>query len=115
MNIVRQNKTRIKRKQRVRKSLFGTVQRPRLCVFRSNKYLQVQAIDDLNHKTIIGISDILVKKGTKTERAQQLGKLFFEDLKKNKIDSIIFDRGQYKYHGRVKAFAESLREAGIKF
>ena len=115
MNIVRQNKTRVKRKQRVRKTLFGTPERPRLSIFRSNQYLQVQAIDDLNHKTITGMSDILVKKGTKTERAQGLGKLFFEDLKKNKITTIIFDRGQYKYHGRVKAFAESLREAGIKF
>lgn len=115
MNIVKQNKTRLTRKLRVRKSLNGTADRPRVTVFRSNKHIQAQAVDDLTHKTIAGMTDSAIKKGTKTEKAQELGKKFVEILKKNKIETIIFDRGPYKYHGRVKAFAESLREAGIKF
>jgi large subunit ribosomal protein L18 len=115
MNIVRQNKTRLKRKLRNRKALYGTADRPRVSVSRSNKHLQAQAIDDLGKRTIIGISDITVEKGNKTEKAKELGKRFVDVLKKNNIETIIFDRGAYKYHGRVKAFAESIREAGIKF
>lgn len=115
MNITRQNKTRNKRKLRVRKNIMGSAARPRVSVFRSNKYLQAQAIDDINHKTIAGMSDSTVKKGTKTEKAKQMGEIFVEALKKNKIEVIVFDRGQYKYHGRVKAFAEALRTGGIKF
>lgn len=115
MNIVRQNKTRLKRKLRNRKALFGTAQRPRVTVSRSNKHLQAQAVDDLSKKTIVGISDLIIEKGNKTEKASELGKKFVDALKKNNIETIIFDRGAYKYHGRIKAFAESIREAGIKF
>ncbi len=110
---------RISRHRRVRAKIIGTAARPRVAIFKSNKFTYAQVIDDATGVTIIAISDYAGKKGksakgTKTEKAILSGKTLAEALKKKGIDSVLFDRGGFKYHGRVKALAESLREAGIK-
>jgi large subunit ribosomal protein L18 len=104
---------RVARKTRVRQHMEGTAQKPRVSIYRSNRYILMQAIDDVNGVTITGLRDS-ASKATKTERATATAKAFAEVLKKNKIIEVIFDRGPYKYHGRIKAIAEALREAGIK-
>lgn len=106
-----------KRKIRVRKKLFGTESRPRLNVFRSNRHISLQVINDEQGKTLLGVSDkskTLKLSGTKTEKAVGLAKELAKLLSKNKIEALVFDRGSYRYHGRVKAVAETLREEGIK-
>ncbi|GIW58811.1 MAG: 50S ribosomal protein L18 [Candidatus Dojkabacteria bacterium] len=106
-------KNRIRRHLRVRKKISGSSKRPRVLVFKSNKYNYVQAIDDEGMRVITSMSDKDLK-GTKTERAFELGKAFGKLLKNKKYNSVVFDRGGFKYHGRVKAIADGLREAGIK-
>lgn len=106
------------RKKRVRAKVVSTTGRPRLSVFRSNKYLYAQVIDDATGKTLAAISDkkaseIEKKKLTKSEKAQASAKLLAEILKKKSITALVFDRGQYKYHGRIKTFAEELRAQGV--
>lgn len=101
------------RKMRVRSNMEGTAKKPRLSVTRSNRFIFMQAIDDVAGKTITGVRDSNGT-GTKTERAAQAALAFAEILKKNKITEVIFDRGAYKYHGRIKTVAEALRAAGIK-
>lgn len=109
--------SRIKRQRRTRSKLEGNKSMPRLSVFRSNKYIFAQAIDDQDNKTIAAVSEkeLKEKTGTKSERAKKLGTILAEKLKKAKTEKIIFDRGSFRYHGRVKAFAEGLREGGLKF
>ena len=105
-----------KRKKRVRKKLHGTKVRPRLTVSRSNRHISLQVINDDTAQTLIGITDmgkIAKFKGTKTEKTTQLVQELVKELKTKKIKFLVFDRGSYKYHGRVKAVAETLREAGI--
>lgn len=110
---------RIRIKMRIRKVVSGTADRPRLSVFRSNKQISVQLIDDLSGKTMAAASSgekgIVEKKGTKTEKAKLVGQLIAERAKEHGIDSVVFDRGGYLYHGRVKALAEAAREGGLKF
>jgi large subunit ribosomal protein L18 len=110
-------KLRAKRVRRVRAKIHGTSKRPRLSVFRSNRYISAQLFDDDRGITILTVSDKQAKalKGTKTERAEAVGKLFAERAKKKKVKSVIFDRGAYRFHGRVKAFAEGARAGGLKF
>lgn len=96
--------------------MIGTAVRPRLCVFRSNKYIYAQLIDDKQQKTIVGVLEKeLVKedKTTKVIRAQALGELLAKKAKEHKITAVVFDRGSYKYHGRVKAVAEGARKGGL--
>jgi len=112
--------TRLKRHKRIRKNVHGTEARPRLSVYRSNKNLQVQLINDEDGLTILGMStkNLEKAKGTKSEIAKTLGLEFGKkviSMEKGKYKSIVFDRGGYKYHGRVKAFAEGLRESGLEF
>lgn len=105
---------RIHRKKRIRKKISGTSQKPRISVFRSNKHIYAQAIDDLKGKTLASVQDVKEKASIKPiESAKNTGKTLGTTLKKLKIENVVFDRGGYKYHGRVKAFAEGLREAGI--
>ncbi len=103
-----------KRVLRVRQSMQGTATKPRISVVRSNRSIAVQAIDDVAGTTLVGTQDDLTSKGTKTERATATGARLAAELVKRKITTAIFDRGAYRYHGRVKAVAEALREAGIK-
>lgn len=106
-------------KQRIRKVVTGDAQSPRLTVFRSNKGIYVQLIDDLSGKTIIaagsadkGIADA---KGNKIEQAKLVGKSIAEKAVKAGIQSVRFDRNGYLYHGRIKSLADAAREAGLKF
>lgn len=101
---------RIKRQRRIRKNVQGKRDFPRLSVFRSNRYLYAQAIDDAKGETIASISEKDAKKP-----AKELGIIMAEKLKKLKVEKIAFDKGGFKYHGIVKAFAEGLREGGLKF
>lgn len=110
---------RLRIKKRIRKFIKGSPERPRLTVFRSNKQIYVQIIDDLEGKTIIAAASLEKKsdvtKMTKIEQAKQVGKLIAEKAMAAGITSVVFDRNGYLYHGRVKALAESAREGGLIF
>ena len=98
----------------IRKKVSGTSERPRLAIFRSNKEIYAQIIDDVAGNTLASASSSDAK-GTKTEQATVVGKLIAETAKKAGVDTVVFDRGGFLYHGRVKALADSAREAGLKF
>ena len=110
---------RIRIKKRIRKVVFGTAERPRLSVFRSNKQISAQLVDDNVGKTLVSASslckEIAEKKGTKTEQAKYLGALLAEKAKAAGIEKVVFDRNGYLYHGRVKALADAARNGGLKF
>ena len=109
--------TKKKRQLRVRGKLFGTSKRPRLTVHRTNKHIYVQAIDDERQVTLISANDKQIKskkKLTKLEKSGLVGELVADKLKKAKLKQVIFDRGSFRYHGRVKMIAETLRKQGIK-
>lgn len=112
---------REKRHARIRKVIFGTSEKPRLSIYRSEKHLYAQAIDDYSNKTLFSFSTLTEKfkktfpKGSTTEAAKKLGEIFGSELAKKGIKKIVFDRGGYQYHGRVKALAEALRETGVNF
>lgn len=110
---------RIARHRRVRAKIKGTKGRPRLCVFRSNQHIYAQLIDDGEGKTLISASDFELemkkKKAVKSDLAKEVGKLVAQKAAAKKIKTVVFDRGGYKYHGRVRALAEAAREAGLKF
>ena len=111
-------KRRRKIQYRIRKSIKGTSQRPRLSVYRSNKEIYCQIIDDVNGTTLVAASSMdkgLEQQGTKTDRAAMVGKLIGEKALSKNIDSVVFDRSGYLYHGRIKALANGAREAGLKF
>jgi len=105
---------------RIRKKIHGTAERPRVVVFRSLKNISLQAIDDSKGHTIISISTLekelkeSLKTKKKTEVAREIGKKFAERLKSKNIVSVVYDRAGFRYHGRVQAVAEGMREAGIK-
>jgi large subunit ribosomal protein L18 len=106
----RRNKIRT----RIRASISGTSTKPRLAVFRSNKDIYVQLIDDLSSNTLVAASSKELT-GSKIEQANSVGKLIAEKAISTGITEIVFDRGGYLYHGRVKALAEGARESGLKF
>jgi len=121
--------TRARRHLRVRAKVSGTAQKPRLCVFRSNQHIYATLINDEKNSTILVASDKEIKK-PKTEKinsekegklsakvalAYEVGQLIAQKALKNKIERVVFDRGGYKYHGRVKALADGARKGGLKF
>lgn len=106
---------RIKRHKRVRAKISGTKEIPRVSVFRSAKHVYVQVVDDRAGHTVLSVSDTELKERNKTKSSLQTGEILGEELKKKGVDKIVFDRGGFKYHGRVKAVAEGLRRAGVKF
>jgi large subunit ribosomal protein L18 len=109
---------RLRRHRRVRKSVVGTAERPRLAVFRSNAGIEAQLIDDVARKTIAAASSLHLKKsfkGNKTAQAAEVGKTVAEAATKAGVEAVVFDRGGYLYHGRVKALADAAREGGLKF
>ena len=107
---------RVRRHKRVRKHVEGTAERPRLVVFRSNRGIAAQLVDDNEGKTLAAASWLTVKsKGSKSEQAAEVGKLLAQNAKKAGIESVVFDRGGYLYHGRVKALADAAREGGLQF
>ena|ERR1035437_2687984 len=106
------------RQTRIRAKVKGVATQPRLSVFRSNKYVYVQVMDDKEKKTVVGATEkelSLKEKLNKSERARELGKLIAKKAIAKKIEKVVFDRGSYRYHGRVKAVAEGAREGGLKF
>ncbi len=106
------------RKLRVRAKTKGTSNKPRLSVYRSNRFIYVQVIDDEKRKTIVGVSEknlSLKDKLKKTDKSKELGLLIAKKALDKKIKEVVFDRGSYKYHGRVKAVAEGARQGGLKF
>jgi len=108
---------RAKIKKRVRKNIFGTPEMPRLSIFRSNKEFYGQIIDDVNGKTLAAASSVKVKKDglSKSEIAKAVGAELAGKAKDAKIESVVFDRNGFLYHGRIQAFADGAREAGLKF
>lgn len=108
-----------RRRNKIRAKIHGAAERPRLSINRSNRYLQVQLIDDERQKTLLSLTDKQKSEqlaaDNKTQRAKKLGEELVKKTKELKINSVVFDRKGYKYHGRVKAFAEGAREGGLKF
>lgn len=106
-------------KMRIRKKIRGTTDKPRLCVFRSDKEIYAQIIDDSQNITIMAVSSLCKElkdlKMTKTDKAREVGKLIAQKALDADIKTVIFDRNGYLYHGRVKALAEGAREKGLKF
>ncbi|WP_104697936.1 MULTISPECIES: 50S ribosomal protein L18 [unclassified Helicobacter] len=111
--LARKKRLRDKRKLRIRSSIFGTATKPRISIFRSNKYLYAQAIDDQKQVTLACVDGKKMKLGNNKENAKEIAKTFAQTLKDLNITTVVFDRNGYLYHGVVAAFAESLRENGI--
>lgn len=107
---------RTRRKKRIRSKIVGTKEKPRLSLFRSSKHIYAQLIDDTKKSTLASVTDVkkISVKGTKTERARHSGILLAKLAIEKKIKQAVFDRNGYKFHGRVKAFAEGVREGGLK-
>jgi large subunit ribosomal protein L18 len=108
---------RDRRHKRVRRHVYGTAERPRLVVFRSNRGIAAQLVDDTAGRTLAAASwlDVRNAKGSKSEQAAEVGKLLAQNAKKADVKNVVFDRGGYLYHGRVKALAEAAREGGLEF
>ena len=112
---------RLRRHQRVRKKVSGTQERPRLCVFRSTEHLYAQLIDDSQGRTLATATTLDtevredVEAKTKSQRASVAGRLLAQRAQKRGVNRVVFDRGGYKYHGRVKALAQAAREGGLEF
>jgi large subunit ribosomal protein L18 len=119
---------RLKRKKRVRKKMFGYPERPRVSVFRSHKHVYAQVINDVEGHTLVALSSLSPEVRAKVEElkgkgevkgkvdvARLVGRMLAEKAKEKGITKVVFDRGGYKYHGRVKALAEGLREGGLEF
>ncbi|MGD2269632.1 MAG: 50S ribosomal protein L18 [Desulfobacterales bacterium] len=113
--------SRIKRKKRIRKKVFGTPERPRLCVFRSSRHIYTQVIDDASRHTLAAASTVekAAKKsaeaGGKTDSAHQIGKLIAQRAIDQGIKKVVFDRNGFLYHGRVRAVSDGAREGGLEF
>ncbi|RUT79462.1 50S ribosomal protein L18 [Ancylomarina longa] len=110
---------RLRIKRRIRKSISGTAERPRMSVFRSNKQISVQLIDDISGKTLVAttslVKDITEKKVTKLEQAELVGQAIAEKAKAAGITGVVFDRNGYLYHGRIKSLADAARKGGLEF
>ena len=117
MSVTTTRQLRERRHRRVRGKVSGTPERPRLAVFRSNLGISAQLIDDLGGNTVAGASWQHLKKfkGSKSEQAKEVGKLLAANAEQAGVETVVFDRGGYLYHGRVKALAEGAREGGLKF
>jgi large subunit ribosomal protein L18 len=112
---------RLRRKKRIRKDIFGTPEKPRVSIFKSLNHIYVQAIDDRNGKTLLSASSVetdvkgKAKKTGNKDAAKLVGELLAQKCKQKGIESIVFDRSGYVYHGRIKALADAARAAGLKF
>jgi large subunit ribosomal protein L18 len=106
---------RQRRKKHIRKTISGTTARPRFVVFKSNRYLYAQLIDDTAHKTLVAASSLKDGGGATAAVGTKIGKAIAEKALGQKIESVVFDRNGYRFHGVVKAMADSAREAGLKF
>jgi len=121
----RKEEARLRRKKRVRKKIFGTPEKPRLCVYKSCKHIYAQIIDDTIGNTLVAASSLspeirekleeLKKKGGKTEVAKAVGELIAKKALEKGITKVCFDRGGFRYHGRIKALADAARALGLEF
>ena len=111
------NAVRVRKHERVRAKVSGTASCPRLCVFRSNKHIEAQLIDDVAKATLVSASSVQLKleNGSNIEAAKKVGADLAAKAKAKKISTVVFDRGGYVYHGRVAALADAAREGGLKF
>ncbi len=116
-NTEKKGNSRIRRHIKVRARISGTIERPRLCVFKSNRYLQVQIIDDTKGSTLVSgnTKDSTTKSAKKTDNAMWLGGEIAKRAKEAHITKVVFDRGGFRYTGRVAAFADAVRAGGIEF
>lgn len=106
---------RIRKHKRVRKTVAGVEDRPRLCVFKSHQHIYAQIIDDTKGVTVVAFSDLSIKEGVKKERAQKVGEEIAKKALGKKISKVVFDRGGFKYHGRIAALAIGARKGGLQF
>ncbi|MFA6759590.1 MAG: 50S ribosomal protein L18 [Sulfuricurvum sp.] len=106
---------RLRRKRRIRAKISGSAVLPRVSIFRSNRYINVQAIDDATAKTVVSLNSKAIAKGANKESATALGEAFAAKLKASGVSEIVFDRNGYQYHGVVAAFGDALRANDIKF
>jgi large subunit ribosomal protein L18 len=115
MTVVTKRQARLKRRRRVRAKVVGTSERPRISVFRSNRGIQAQLVDDLSGHTLAAVSwtEADLRSLKPMEQAEKAGEALAERAKAAGVSSAVFDRGGYRYHGRVKAFAEGVREGGL--
>ena len=113
-DIAKKNALRLKRKRRIRGKISGTAEKPRVSVYKSNKYLYAQAIDDTAGNTLVAISSKSMDLTINKENAVKVAQEFASKLKQKQIETVVFDRNGYLYHGVVKTFADTLRENGIK-
>jgi large subunit ribosomal protein L18 len=118
-NNIKNTKTakRVRRHNKIRAKIFGTNTRPRLSVYKSNRYIHAQLIDDVKQKSIIGLvsAEQIVKVSGKSEQAKKTGELLAQRALSKKITKVVFDRGGFKYVGRIKAFSDSAKSAGLIF
>lgn len=118
MNKNSKKRQKEKRHRKVRAKIYGTEERPRLCVFKSNKHIYAQVINDEKGFTLVSASDLEIKdlkKDKKINLAQKVGELIAKKAKDKKIETVVFDRGGFRYHGRVKTLAEEARKQGLQF
>ena len=115
MTVTTKGHQRLRRRRRVRAKITGTPERPRVSVFRSNRGIAAQLIDDASGRTLAAVSwsEPDTRSLAPMEQADKLGRLLAERAKAQGIDAVVFDRGGYRYHGRVKAFADGIREGGL--
>jgi len=118
MNKKSKKEQKERRHKKIRAKIYGTEERPRLCVFKSNKHIYAQVINDEKGFTLISASDLEIKDSKKDKKinlAQKVGELIAKKAKDKKIDAVLFDRGGFKYHGRVKTLADEARKQGLQF
>jgi len=118
MNKKTKKEQKERRHKKIRAKIYGTEERPRLCVFKSNKHIYAQVINDEKGFTLISASDLEIKDSKKDKKinlAQKVGELIAKKAKDKKIDAVLFDRGGFKYHGRVKTLADEARKQGLQF
>jgi large subunit ribosomal protein L18 len=119
MGVFDKRLSRLRIKRRIRKKISGTAERPRLSVFRSNRYIYAQLIDDEARRTLAQASsrepEVVSVMGPRTERSRAVGRLLAERAKAAGIDKVVFDRNGYQYHGNVRALAEGARQNGLQF
>jgi large subunit ribosomal protein L18 len=106
---------RYRRHLRVRKKVTGTAERPRLVIFRSDKHIYAQLVDDATGRSLAQVSSTKTREGSKSEKAAEVGKQIAAIAREKGITRVVFDRAGYKYHGRVKAVADAAREGGLEF
>jgi large subunit ribosomal protein L18 len=111
----KKDEKRIRLKKKIRAKVSGNNERPRLSVFRSNKFIYAQVIDDTTGKTLVNANDVKMTKGTKSDRAKAVGESIGTACKKASITKVVFDRNGFKYTGRIKLVADAARTAGLKF